>query len=449
MNRKKTCIVFILILIAPLLTGAYCLAMPKAEGIELSNHLKLLVFEEHSIPIVTMELLVPAGSVRDPQDMKGLAHLTVNSVLLGTRFLSFDEINHRLDFIGGNLYADCFKDFAIVGMQVLKKDLETGVGLFTEIVVHPTFPKADVDGEKDDEIGALRAKEDAPMEVAGRAFDRALFLDNPYADPVDGTEKSVAAIGTEDLSRFYASFYRPNNSVLVIGGDITLEEVKALIVPKLSEWEAGEVPELSFRKEFAEGAVRVAIDKPVSQATIIIGCPAMERASEDYYPFQVMNQILGSGDLSSRLMAEIRIKKGLAYGVESSLAARKLAGSFRIIIQTKDESAEESTALARKELERLQHVPVSEVELQGAKKFLIGNFPLKLNTQQDYGKFLAEIEFYGLGSDYPERYANLINAVTADDILRVAKKYLKPDNVLVIVADLKKAQIKEELPRSE
>jgi zinc protease len=209
----------------------------------------------------------------------------------------------------------------------------------------------------------------------------------------------------------------------------------------LSKWQAGEVAEPSLRKEFAEGALTVAIDKPVSQATIIIGCPAMERASEDYYPFQVMNQILGSGDLSSRLMTEIRIKKGLAYVAESYLAARKQLGSFRVIIQTKDASAKESIALARKELERLQREPVSEAELEGAKKFLIGNFPLKYSGQQDFAKFLAQIEFYGLGSDYPERYADLINGVTADDILRVAKKYLKPENVFVIVADLKKAQI--------
>jgi zinc protease len=375
--------------------------------------------------------------------MKGLANLTAKSILLGTRFHTFDEINNRLDFIGANLDADCYRDHTLVGMQVLKKDLDAGIGLFTEIVVHPSFPVADVDGQKDDIIGALRAKEDDPLEVADRAFDKALFLNSPYASPVEGTEKSVAAIGTEELSKFYASFYRPNNSILVIGGDITPQEVKTLIVPKLLAWEAAEVPEPPFRKEFAEGPVNVAIDKPVSQATIIMGCPAMQRASEDYYPFQVMNQILGSGDLSSRLMAEIRIKHGLAYAVEGLLAARKHAGSFRVIIQTKDGSAKESIALARKELERLRREPVSEEELQGAKKFLIGNFPLRYSSvQQDYAKFLGQIEFYGLGSDYPDRYASLINAVTADDILRVANKYLKPENVLVIVADLKKAQIK-------
>ncbi len=442
MKRRKICIVFVLVLIAPLLKGDFCIAMPKAQRIDLPNHLRVLVFEEHSIPAVTLQLLVGAGSWLDPQDKKGLANLTAKSVLLGTRFFSFDEINDRLDFIGANLDADCSRDFAVIGMQVLKKDLDTGIGLFTEIAVYPTFPAADVDGQKDDIIGELRTKEDDPLEVATRAFDKALFQNGPYASPVEGTEKSVDGIGPEELSKFYSSFYRPNNSVLVIGGDITLQEVKTLIVPRLLAWQEAQIPETPFEPEFAEGAINVAIDKPVTQATIIIGCPAMDRTSGDYYPFQVMNQILGSGDLSSRLMAEIRIKKGLAYAVESILAARRRAGSFRLVIQTRNESAKESTELAEKELERLRMEPVSEGELQAAKKFLIGNFPLKYSLQQDFAKFLAQIEFYGLGSDYPDRYASLINSVTEEDILRVAKKYLKPENVVVIVADLKKAQVK-------
>ena len=441
MNRKKMFIVLILAAIASLLAPAFCLAMPKAKMIELPNHLKVLVFEEHSIPAVTMELLVAAGSWRDPDEMKGLANLTAKSILLGTRFLSFDEINNRLDFMGASLEAECTRDFAMIGMQVLKKDLDSGASLFTEIIAYPSFPGPDVDGQKDDVTGSLRAKEDDPIEVATRAFDRALFLNSPYAGPVDGTEKSVAAIGTKELSKFYASFYRPNDSVLVIGGDITPEEVKTLIIPRLTGWEAAEVTETAFSKEFAQGVVDVAIDKPVSQATIMIGCPAMERDSPDYYPFLVMNQILGSGDLSSRLMIEIRIKKGLAYGVESYAAARKYAGSFHVVIQTKDSSAKESIELAREQLVRLRREPVSDAELQAAKKFLIGNFPLKYSAQQDYAKLLAQMEFYGLGSDYTEKYASVINAVTSEDILRVADKYLKPHNVTVIVADLKKAQI--------
>ena len=160
--------------------------------------------------------------------------------------------------------------------------------------------------------------------------------------------------------------------------------------------------------------MNVAIDKPVSQATIIMGCPAMERASEDYYPFQVMNQILGSGDLSSRLMDEIRIKNGLAYAVESVLAARKHAGSFRVVIQTKDESAKESIALAKKELERLQREPVSEAELQARKEILDRQFPIEIQrssriSQNSWRRSNSTDSVPIIPTGMP----SLINAVTA------------------------------------
>lgn len=438
MRGKKTGIVFILAAVLSLLTCACCSAMPKVVGMELPNHLKLLIFEEHSVPAVTFELLVSAGSWLDPPGMDGLANLTAKSVLLGTRYFSFEEINDKLDFIGATLDADCSKDFAMIGMQMLKKDLDTGVDLFTEIVMHPSFPAADVASEKDEIIGSLQQDEDHPLKIASRAFDKALFEGSPYAGSVKGTEKSVAAIGPEQLAKFYASFYRPNNSVLVIGGDITPQEVKTRIVPRLLGWKAAEIPAPPFRKEFAKGSVEVAIDKPVSQATIIIGCPAMDRSDKDYYPFRVMNQILGSGDLSSRLMTDIRAKRGLAYSVGSYLAAYKHEGSFRVVLQTGNASVKEAIALVQKELERLRSEPVSEAELQMAKEFLIGNFPLRYSLPRNFAKFLAQVEFYGLGPDYPERYSGLIDAVTADDVLRVAKKYLKPQNVVVVVGNLKK-----------
>ncbi len=444
MTGKKLCISVVLFLAALVLPVGSCPAMPPVERSVLSNKLTVLVFEDHSIPAVTLELLVSAGSWRDPQGFKGTANLTAKSLLLGTRQLTFDQINDRLDFLGASLEAECSKDFAILGMQVLKKDLDDGFSLFMEMVGDPTFPEADVSREKDNIVGKLRSKEDKPLDVAIRAFDKALYLDSPYAWQVEGTEESLAGIGREKLVEFYSAFYRPNNSILVIGGDVTPEEVKTRLVPKLLQWQAADIPEMRFVPEFAQGNVTVRIDKPVTQATIIIGSPAIERANKDYYAFAIMNQILGSGGLTSRLMNEIRIKAGLAYSVQSGVAARKHAGTFRIIIQTKDATAKEAIALAVGEIERMQREPVSEAELEEAKKFLIGNFPLRYGgTQMDYAKFRAQIEFFGLGIDYPEKYHSIIGSITAGDVLKVAREYLRPrDHVLTIVADLEKAHMK-------
>jgi len=420
-----------------------CPAMPATEKTVLANGLTLIVFHDSTIPAVTLELLVNAGSWRDPHDKKGLANLTAKSLLLGSRNLSFDQVNARLDFLGAKLSAECTKDFARVGMQVLKKDLDSGLDLFTEVLIHPAFPAADVGREQDHIAGMLRALEDNPGDLANRAFERALFLNSPYASDVEGSESSLAGIAPADLLTFYGSFYRPNNSILVVGGDITPEEVKERIVPGLLRWQSAKVPETPFVPEFAREKTVFGIDKPTSQASVVIGNPGLERADKDHYVFLVLDQILGSGNLSSRLMVEIREKKGLAYAVQSVVLSRKQAGSFRIFLQTKNSTAKEAAELAVKEMERLGREPVSEDELQRAKRFLIGNFPLKYGgTQQDYAQFVAQIEFFGLGDDYPERYASLIDAVTPQDILHVAGTYLQPDrHVFVIVGNLKEARM--------
>lgn len=444
MADKKAILGFCVFLILWAIPFSHSMAMPRAERTVLANKLTILVFEDHSIPAVTLNLLVSAGSWRDPMQMSGLANLTLKSLMLGTRSMSFVQINEKLDSLGATLDSECRKDLAFLGMQVLKKDLESGFGLFVEMMTAPSFPKADVGREKDNVIGKIRASEDQPIEVANRAFEKALFLNSPYAEDVEGTEQTLAGIGPDLLEKFYRSFYRPNNSLLVIGGDITPDEVSSRLVPALLKWEVAEIPETRYASEFAEGAVTVRIDKPVSQATIVLGNPAIDRAHKDYYAFAVMNHILGWGNLSSRLMTELRVKTGLAYAVESLLLARKHSGSFRVILQTKNASAEEALKIATAEMERIRQEPVSDAELEGAKKFLIGNFPLRFgSTQRDYAKFLAQVEFYNLGLDYPQKYPSLINAVTRGDVLRVAKQYLRPrDNVMAIVADLEKANMK-------
>ncbi|MEM5787605.1 MAG: pitrilysin family protein, partial [Syntrophobacteraceae bacterium] len=419
MTKTRSILLFLLLslLVLPL---SECPAMPKVDRIVLENNLTLLVFEDHSIPAVTIHLLVKAGSWRDPGGAEGVANLTARSTLLGTRNLSFSRINDRLDYLGANLNAECGKDSSTIGMQVLKKELDSGFDLLLEVITGASFPEAEVAREKENVLGRIRSQEDQPIQIANKAFEKALFLNSPYARDLEGTVESLAGVGPEALAKFYDSFYRPNNAIMVIGGDITSDEVKSRLVPKLLGWKPAKIPELAYVSAFAQGTVTVMIDKPFSQATVVIGSPAFERSHKDYYALAVMNHILGSGGLNSRLMTEVRIKAGLAYAVESVLLARKHSGSFRILLQTQNSSAGEAIALVARELERMQQEPVSEAELELAKKFLIGNFPLRFSdTQGDYAKFLAQVEFYGLGTDYPEQYPSIINAITARDILRV------------------------------
>jgi zinc protease len=200
------------------------------------------------------------------------------------------------------------------------------------------------------------------------------------------------------------------------------------------------IPEVPFITTFAKEQKTVKINRTITQANIILGHSGVSRENPDFYALTVMNYILGGGGFASRLVGEIRNKRGLAYSVASFFDPGKYPGSFQIVLQTKNSSAREAISLSLQQMELIQKEPVSEKELEGAKKYLIGSFPMRLDTQGKLANFLTQVEYYGLGLDYPEKYPSLINSVTREEVLRVARKYLHLENyILVAVANLKEA----------
>ncbi len=417
-------------------------AMPPVQRMTLSNQLVLLASAEHSLPFVTLQLLIASGSRKDPSGEEGLAYLTAKGLLHGTSKRTINQINEELDFLGASLNSSSGRDYATLSLRVLKKDLDKGFDLFMEVLTQPVFPEEEIKREIEKTMAAIQSEEDQPEEVAEKAFLKALFLNSPYAHPVEGTKESVPKLKREEALRFYRSYYHPNNAILTVVGDITGQEIKTKLVPQLEKWSKGEVPKVPFVTTFEKGQKTVKINRPITQANIILGNAGVSRENPDFYALTVMNYILGGGGFASRLMEVIRNKRGLAYSVGSFFDPGKYPGSFQIVLQTKNPSAREAISLALQQIEQIQKELVSEKELEGAKKYLIGSFPMRLDTQGKLANFLSQVEYYGLGLDYPEKYPSLIRSVTREDILRVAKKYLHPKKyVLVIVADLKEADL--------
>jgi len=416
------------------------LALPPVQRMVLPNKLVLLLSEEHSLPFVTIQLLVDSGSRKDPPGQEGLANLVARGLLLGTSRRRVTAINEELDFMGASLHASCGRDYATLNLRILKKDLDRGMEIFWEALYLPTFPEEEVRRELEKTLAAIQAAEDQPEEVAEKAFRENLFLTSPYAHPVEGTKESLPRITREAMDQFYRTYYHPKSSILTVVGDITGEEVKAKLIPHLTKWPAGEIPEMPFKSTFASGTKAVKVDRPITQANIILGQAGVSRGNPDFYALTVMNYILGGGGFSSRLMQEIRNQRGLAYSVASFFDPGKYPGSFQIVLQTKNSSAQEAIALCRQQMERIRGEQVSEKELEGAKKYLVGSFPMRLDTQGKLANFLTQVEYYGLSLDYPQKYPDLIRSVTREEVLRVAKAYLQPEKcLLVIVANLKEA----------
>lgn len=437
--REKVRLVLAVVILG-LFLSLPALAVPPVQRMVISNELVFLVSEEASLPFVTMGLFVDSGSWRDARGQEGLSYLTAKGLLLGTSQRDAAAINEELDFMGISLTASSTRDYTAVTLRVLKKDLDKGLDLLMEVLTQPIFPEKELQREVEKTLAAIQSEEDQPEEVAEKAFQKDLFGTGPYGHPVEGTKESLPRLTRDAVIRFHSSFYHPNNSILSVVGDITAQEVHTKILPRFEKWPKGTIQGEAVIATFAETQKTLRINRPITQANIILGQAGVRRDNPDYYALTVMNYILGGGGFSSRLMEEIRNKRGLAYSVASFFDYGKYPGSFQIVLQTKNASAREGISLALQQMERIRKELVSEKEMEGAKKYLVGSFPMRFDTQAKLVNFLSQMEYYGLGLDYPEKYPTLIRSVTREEVLRVAQKYLHPENhILVVVANLREA----------
>ncbi|MFZ0050540.1 MAG: pitrilysin family protein [Desulfobaccales bacterium] len=407
---------------------------------QLPNGLVWLFSQQSGLPMVSLQLFIKAGALQDPKGKEGLANLTASLLLSGGKGRSAPQIAQEVDFIGARLGARGGDDFATISLVILKKDLGAGLGLLQDVLLHPAFAPAEVQLKVAQFEAALKSEEDDPMVVARRTFAQDLYGDFPYGHPVMGTPQGLAAITPQDLAQFHRTYYRPNNAVLSVVGDLTQDEARQWVTKIFGAWAAAPlpspkpaaIPPLTERKV-------VLIDRDISQANIILGNLGINRQNPDFYACQVMNYILGGGGFSSRLMDEIREHRGLAYSVSSSFSPGLGPGPFTVSLETKNPSAAEAISQVRMQLKLIMNQPVQPKELEDAKSHLIGSFPRKMDSMSKRAQLMGYVEIYGLGLNYPWNYPKMIQDLTPEDIQRVAEKYLQPDKYLLVVVGKKSA----------
>ena len=409
------------------------------------NGMTVLILERPSLPIVSVEVLVRAGALFDPDEKAGLANMTANLLDEGTKQRSSKEIADAVDFIGASLSARAEDDFASVSLKVLKKDVATGFGLVADILINPLFDPKEVERVRRNTLGEILSEKDEPETVADRAFQDLVFGHHPYHNPVNGRQDTVTKITREELVAFHSDFYRPNNTIVAIVGDVTEAEAMQLVNKYFGAWEKKAIsyPKISPAKPLEVKKVTL-IDKDLTQASVMFGNVGIERSNPDYYAVSVMNYIMGGGGFSSRLLKEIRDNQGLVYSAYSRFVANTYPGPFVVSLQTKNATANAAIAGALKELERIRQGPVTDTELKETKDYLIGSFPLRLDTTSKLAEMLTAVEYYQLGPDYFEKYPQYIEKVTKEDVLRVARKYIDPSHyALVVVGKQSEAKVKE------
>lgn len=420
------------------------------------NNLKALHVERHNLPIVMISLLVKASPLNEPPGKAGVAHLTSSMLVEGTAKRKALDISEEIEFMGASLDISTSSDYTTISLSVLKKDIEKGLDIFSDILLDPSFPEDEITRKKGLLKGALRQKEEDPVFIANRTFISEVFGAHPYGRLIQGDPESIDALTREDILDFYREHYAPDNAVISIVGDLAPKEMEALLNKYIGKWKpaksAAQKPEGDPKSKrpgapLLEKQKTVLIDKELTQATIILGNAGISREDPDYYAVSVMNYILGGGGFASRLMKSVRDEMGLTYSIHSSFAGNKEPGQFEVQVQTKNESTAAVVSETLKQIHLIRTTPVTDGELQDAKAYLTGSFPRRFETSRRVADFLTAAEFYNLGGNYIEKYPDYINKVTREDVLQAAKKYLSTDKyILVIVGDREKTGLTDLKP---
>lgn len=430
----------------------------------LPNGLTVLHVERHNLPIVVATLLVRASPRNEPAEKAGMAYLTAKMLTEGTATRTSRDISAEIEFIGASLDASANSDYTVVSLSVLKKDIERGFALFSDILVHPTFPEDEVTRKKALLKGSLRQKEEEPGFVAEKRFMSEVFGDHPYGRLVEGSITTIDALAREDLLRFYRQHYTPHHALLAVVGDLTPQELAALLERSLAGWSSAAkgqaeqtssapTPPAGFAGRSSDAGPQgpriIVIDRDITQANILLGHRGISREDPDYYAVNIMNYILGGGGFASRLMKAVRDDMGLAYSIHSSFSPNKEPGAFQVEVQTKNESAATVIAEILKQMRKMKEQYVSDQELRDAQSFLKGSFPRRLETTRRIADFLTAVRFFNLGDDYIEKYPEHIDAVTKEEVLRVARKYLHDTSYVLVVVGKKAAMDLAEFQRPE
>lgn len=430
---RRSCAAPLLAVLLLLVPGAGAALGPTVVQDSLPNGAALLVSEQRNLPMVLVRVMLDAGSRRDPAGKAGLANLTADLLTEGTAKRSAQQIKEEIDFIGGSLGASADTDYAVVGLQVLRKDLDAGLDLLADVLLRPAFKADELSRRREAILASIRAAEDDPTTVANKAFQRALYGETPYGHPDEGTAESVPRITRGDVQAFFKTFYAPARAGIVVVGDISAAEARDRLGAALGGWNGAAPPAFAYPPLPPAAPQQLRINRPVTQAAIAMGNLGIERANPDYEMVAVMNYVLGSGGFSSRLMENIRTQAGLAYSVGSYFSASKSPGPFEIIMQTKTASVVDAIARTRQEMERIRTQPISDAELQEAKRYLTGSFPLRLDSNSKIADFIGQAWFYELGMSYADTYIAKVNAVTVADVQRVAQAYIHPERFIEVV----------------
>ena len=418
---------------APRPLAAHDATFPPYEIRTLPNGMQVVVVLHHEQPAVSIRLLVRTGAAQDPRGKGGVANLTAALLDQGTTTRSAQQIADQIDFIGGDLGTGAGTDLSFVNAIVMKDSFQVGMDLVADVARNPAFAPEEIERQKDQVLSSLRVNADDPGYIADVVFDRLVYGFHPYGLPGSGTEETLAALTRADLQEFHRQYFVPNNMLLAIVGDVTSDEAFAAAQKAFGGWPRGTLPAPNPIEPPPSARRIVIIDKPDAvQTSIRVGQLAIPRKHPDYMAWDLAVKVLG-GEGANRLHQVLRSQYGLTYGAEADAEARKDAGDFVAQTDTRTDTTGQALRLMVDEFARLVRERVGDRELSDAQAYLSGSFPLTIETPDQIATQVLNVLFFDLPISEIGSFRERVLAVTPDDVQRVARQYIKPDRLSIVL----------------
>jgi zinc protease len=408
---------------------------PKPVEKTLPNGLRVIVIDRPGTPLVTAQLVIKNGGEVDPPELAGLGNMLADLVTKGTEKRSATQIAEEIEALGGSLYSSARWDSARIGVDVMSPKIGPAIDILADVVRRPTFKEEEVERLRQQTLDDLTVELGDPGAIARYVASRVIFGDAPYGQPLAGTTETITRIKRDDFLKYHSRWYRPDNAILVVGGDIKSANAFALAQRYFGDWKkpAVALPVLPALKPVAIAGPRVVVvDKAdAGQAAVLVARTGIERTNTDYYCGLVTNSVLSG--YSGRLNQEIRIKRGLSYGAGSQLDTRRYVGPFVASAQTKNQSAVQVADLLLGEVGRLATAPVADIELNPRKAVVVGNFARNLETNAGLVAQIASLAVYGINFNEINQYIGHVQSITSSDVQGFAGSHLDAKTTSVVI----------------
>jgi zinc protease len=427
-------------------TGTF--RLPEYTKFSLKNGLTVYLMEQHEVPLIQVSALFPAGAVRDGS-RSGLAYLTAESLLFGSRNYTKAQIEETLEFLGAryNTYADL--ETAGISLSFVNKDTDKVLDILKDIIVHPRFDEEAFARRKRRLLTELERNREIPARVIDAYYHKFLFAGHPYGNPMSGTRAAAADIEIKDIKAFYKALYKPAESVLALAGDFDTRRMKKKIRQLFEGWHnPGPSPSLSIppMPSHRPNQLLLVNKEDATETRFIIGSFGIRRSNPDLVGLRVINTVLG-GRFTAWLIDELRVNAGLTYGAWSAFGVYKQGGIFMMTSFTRTPRTVEAIDLALKVYDRLLHQGIDDRTLSSAKNYIKGQYPPRYETAGSLADLLTHMFFYGFDESFINNFQQNVDALTVEKVRELVKKYFPPRDRLQFVLIGKAAEIRDNVKK--